>query len=61
MLCTYSYFEENFYKRFDGTVSRTVVLIESDIKVAGSSPIKKKLFYFFFIFFCFRKDAGKFS
>ena len=35
--------------RFDGAISITIVLKESDSKVAGSSPIKKLLFIFFFL------------
>ena len=54
MPCTYSYLQDNFYKRFDGAVSITVVLKESDNKVEGSSPSKT-------FFFCFRKYAGNFS
>ena len=52
MPCNYSYLQDNFYKRFDGAVSKTVVLKEFDNKVEGLSPIKN--------FFCFRKDAGFF-
>ena len=60
MPCNYSYLQENFYNRFDGAVSITVVLKESENKVVGSSP-SKSFFYFisFFFFFsflvCFRK------
>ena len=53
----------NFYKRFDGAVSITIVLNESENKVVGSSPrlrvrdIVKSFsffsFYFFFFFFFF--------
>ena len=39
MSWNYSYLQENFYKRIDGAVSKTVVLKESDNKVEGSSPI----------------------
>ena len=60
MRCSYSYLQVNFYKRFDGAVSITVVLKESENKVEpkveGSSPSKT----FFFFFFCFRKEAGIF-
>ena len=57
MSCTYSYLQENFYKRFDGAVSITVVLKESE-KVEGLSPrfdapVK--------LFFCFHKEAGNVS
>ena len=48
MSCSYSYLQEIFYKRFD---SITVVLKESDSKVAGSSPIKKLFFIFYFFAF----------
>ena len=50
MSCTYSYLQENFYKRFDGAVSITVVLKESE-KVEGLSPrfdAPVKLFFFAF-------------
>ena len=40
MPCNYSYLQENFYKRFDGAVSKTVLLKEFDNKVKGSSPDK---------------------
>ena len=52
----HSYLQVNFYNQFDGAVSITVVLKESENKVEGSSP--RKTFYFFF--FCFRKDARNF-
>ena len=52
MACSYSYLQENFYKRFDGAVSIPVVLKESDNKVEGSSPIKK---FFYFYLFAFAK------
>ena len=62
MTCIYSYLQVKFYKRFDGAVSKTVVLKDSGNKVEGSSPMLRvrapvKLFLFFF-YFCFRKDAG---
>ena len=53
MSCIYSYLQDNFYKRFDGAVSITVVLKESDNKVEGSSPSKT-------FFFCARIDAENF-
>ena len=55
---SYSYLQVNFYKRFDGAVSITVVLKESENKVEseGSSPSKT-----FFFYFCFHKEAGNFS
>ena len=49
MSWNYSYLQENFYKRIDGAVSKTVVLKESDNKVEGSSPI------FLLFFFAFAK------
>ena len=58
MPCSYSYLQDNFYKRSDGAVSKTVVFKESDNKVEGSSP--SKTFFLFFIFFCFRKDSEMF-
>ena len=65
MPCSYSYLQVNFYKRFDGAVSITVVRKESENNVEGSrhrlrvrAPVK--LFFIFFIF-CLRKEAGKFS
>ena len=45
----------NFYKRFDGAVSITVVLKDSENKVEGSRPCKT----FFYFLFC--KKAGNFS
>ena len=51
MSCSYSYLQENCYKRFDGAASKTVVLKESDNKVGGSSPIKKNFFIFYFFAF----------
>ena len=52
MSCSYFYLQENCYNRFDGTVSITVVLKESDNKLEGSSPIS---FLFLYIFFAFAK------
>ena len=43
----YSYLQVNFYKRFDGAVSITVVLDDSENKVEGSRP--SKTFFLFFI------------
>ena len=48
MPCIYLYLQEYFHNRFDGAVSITVVLKESDNKVAGSSP--NKTFFFFLLF-----------
>ena len=45
-------FTREFYNIFNGAVSITVVLRETDNKVEGSSP-SKTIFYFFFIFFLF--------
>ena len=44
-------FTRELYKRFDGAVSITVVLKESDNKVEGSSPIKKTFFIFYLFAF----------
>ena len=49
MPCIYSYLQDNFYNRFDGAVSKTVVLNEIDNKVESSSP-SKTFFNFFFAF-----------
>ena len=46
MPCNYSYLQDNFYKRFDGAVSKTVLLKEFDNKVEGSSH--NKTFFFAF-------------
>ena len=46
MPCNYSYLQDNFYKRFDGAVSKTVLLKKIDNKVEGSSPNKTFLFAF---------------
>ena len=64
MPCSYSYLQVKFYKRFDGAVSITVVLKESENKVEGSSP-SKTFFYFllsqrsrsFSRFTCLQKKA----
>ena len=64
MSCSYSYLQGNFYKRFDGAVSITVVLKESDNKVEGLSPrlrVRAPVKPFLFLFFCFGKEAGFFS
>ena len=58
-------FTSEFYKRFDGAVSISVVLKESENKVEGLSPrlrvrVPVKPFFIFFIF-CVRKEAGNFS
>ena len=64
MPCTYSYLQVNFYKRFDGAVSITAVLKESENKVEGSSPglrvrspVKP---FFYFLLFAFAKMQGIF-
>ena len=44
MPCIYLYLQDNFYNRFDGAVSITVVLKEFDNKVEGSSPSKTLFF-----------------
>ena len=56
MPCGHSYLQVNFYKRFDGAVSITVVLKESGFepKVEGSSPSKT----YFFFFFAFAKSRN---
>ena len=59
MPCSYSFLQVNFYKRFDGAVSTTVVLKESENKVEGLSPrlgvrAPVKPFYIF-LFFAFAK------
>ena len=58
MPCGHSYLQVNFYKRFDGAVSITVVLKESGFepKVEGSSP--SKTYFFFFFFFLLSQRAG---
>ena len=59
MSCSYSYLQENFNKQFDGAVSITVVLKESENKVEGSSP--SETFFFFFLCFAFAKKEEMFS
>ena len=49
----------NFNKRFDGAVSITVVLKQSENKVEGSSP-SKTFFLFFFYFFLLSQRSRKF-
>ena len=51
-------------KRFDGAVSITVVLKESENKVEGLSPrlrVRAPVKPFLLIILCFRKEAGTFS
>ena len=59
MPCSYSYLQVNFYKRFYGVVSITVVLKESDNKVEGLSPMLRVRapvgHFFIFYFFAFAK------
>ena len=62
MPCGHSYLQVNFYKRFDGAVSITVVLKESENKVEGLSqrlrvraPVKP---FFYFLFFAFAKSRN---
>ena len=50
-------FTRELFKRFDGAVSITAVLKESEYKIEGSSPSKT---FFYIYIFCFRKDAGNF-
>ena len=52
----------NFYKRFDGAVSITVALKESENKVEGSSPrlrardtVNLFYYYYYYYFFAFAK------
>ena len=50
---SYSYLQVNFYKRFDGAVSLTVVPKESENKVEGSTPklrVRAPVKPFFLIF-----------
>ena len=62
MPCSYSFLQDNFYNRFDGAISITVVLKELDNKDEGSSLSKTfHLFIYLFFFFCFCKYAGNFS
>ena len=47
-----------FYKRFDGALSITVVLKESENKVEGMNPrlrVRAPEFFFYFLFFAFAK------
>ena len=68
MLChaVFLYLTENFYKRFDGAVSITVVLKESENKVEDLSPTLRvrvpiKLLFFYFLCFAFAKMQEMFS
>ena len=59
MPCSYSYLQVNIHKQFDGAVSITVVLKESENKVEGLNPRLRvrapvKLF-FYILFFAFAK------
>ena len=56
MSCSYSYLQVNFYKRFDGAVSITVVLKDSENKVEGSRPSKN-----FFLFFILQRSRKFFA
>ena len=54
MPCSYPYLQENFYKRFDGAVSITVVLkkLKTKLKIAKlrvRAPVKPFLFIFLFL------------
>ena len=53
MPCSYSYLQENFYNRFYGAVSITVLLRETDNKVKGSSPSKTFFIFLYFHFYLF--------
>ena len=59
-----SYLQVKFYKRFDGAVSVTVVLKESEDKVEGLSPrlrVRDPVKPFvYFSFFAFAKKQGIF-
>ena len=64
MPCTNSYLQVNFYKRFDGAVSITVVLKESENKFEGLSqrlrvrvPVKP----FFIFYFLLSQRSRSFS
>ena len=57
MPCSYSYLQVNIDKRFDGAVSITVVLKESENKVEGSNPSRT---FFYFLFFAFAKKQDFF-
>ena len=58
-------FTSEIYKRFDGAVSITVVLKESENKVEGSSPMLRVRVpvkpFVYIVFFYFRKDAVYFG
>ena len=65
MSCSFLHLQENFYKRFDGAVSITVVLKESENKVESLSlklrvrvPVK---LFFYFSCFAFQKKQEMFS
>ena len=64
MSCSYSYLQVNFNQRFDGAVSITVVLKESESKVESLSlrlrvqaPVKP---FFLFLYFAFVKKQDFF-
>ena len=62
MSCIYSYLQENFYKRFDGAVSITVVLKESENNVEGLSPrlrVRAPIKLFFFFYFLLSQRSRK--
>ena len=62
-ICNYSYLQVNVYKRFDGAVSNTVVLKESENKVEGLSPrlgvrvSVKPFFYYLFFAFAMKEET----
>ena len=63
MPCTYLYLEVNFYKRFDGAVSITVVLKESENKVEGLSPrlrVRAPVKPFFIFYFLLSQRSRNF-
>ena len=65
MPCSYSYLQVNLYKRFDGAVSITVVLKESENKVEGLSQRLRVrvpvIPFFYFLFFAFAKKQEFFA
>ena len=60
MPCTYLYLQDNFYNRFDGAVSITVVLKEFDNKVEGSS-FSKTFFLFFLLLSQICRNFSRFT
>ena len=55
MPCNYSHLQDNFYKRFDGAVSKTVLLKEFENKVFLTNPLffaftKMQVFFVIYMF-----------